>query len=174
MKFRILSFIIIALMFTGCSDNNTNSLDKIHDVIKETYGKNYIPSRSLDENFLSDVVGVKKEYIENYIAEGPMTSSCVDTFIGIKAKEGKVGEVENALKTYRISLIRNTNLYPINTAKLQASQVLVYKDYVFFLVLGEIDQSTDQTDKDYLLDARLQIQKGTDAISKFFQSNTIN
>jgi hypothetical protein len=170
MKYRILSFFMIALILTGCTYNNdSNKLEKIHSAIKETYGKNYIPSRSLDENFLSDVVGVKKEYIENYIAEGPMTSSCVDTFIGIKAKKGKAGEVENALKTYRNSLIKNTNLYPMNTAKLQASQVLVHKDYIFFIVLGEFEEQTEQTDKDILLAlATIQIEKGTQAIKKVF------
>lgn len=38
---------------------------------------------------LNDVIGLSPELCESYVAEMPMISTFVETFLGVKAKEGK-------------------------------------------------------------------------------------
>lgn len=66
-----------------------------------------------------------------------MISVHVETFVGIKAKEGKAGDVAKELEAYRKKQIEEAVQYPMNMTKLEASQVITHGDYVFFVMLGE-------------------------------------
>ena len=81
------------------------SLDDVLNKIKEAYGEGYIPNTPMDDQMLNDVIGLSPELCESYVAEMPMISTFVETFIGVKAKEGKGDDVEKALTEYRERLV---------------------------------------------------------------------
>ncbi len=97
-----------------------------------------------------------------------MISAHVDTFIAIKAKEGKGEEVEKALTSYRDYLINDSLQYPMNVPKVNASSVLREGDYVFFVMLGQIKDDMAE-EEDMLKQAQESNQLAIDAIKKFFE-----
>lgn len=57
------------------------SLDDVLNKIKEAYGEGYIPNTPMDDQMLNDVIGLSPELCESYVAEMPMISTFVETFI---------------------------------------------------------------------------------------------
>lgn len=170
-----------AVSLNACGKNNTPKettqeetttqakveLSAIHAAVKEVYGEDYIPSAQYDETYLNDVLGVGADLYESFIAEGPMISVHVDTFVAIEAKEGKGEEVEAALTSYRNYLVEESMQYPMNLPKIQASQIVRHGDYVFFVLLGAV--SEDAMDEDAMLEsAQASNQLAVDAIDGFF------
>lgn len=119
---------------------------------------------------LVNLIPINEELIEEYIAEMPMMSTHVDTFIAIKVSEGKVDKadvVENALINYRANLVENSIQYPMNIAKVNASKVIRKGDYVFFIMLGKYDDREDVSEGQAIKFAKQE----TEAISKIILSN---
>ncbi len=141
------------------------SLEEIHSAVKEVYGENYIPEMPMEIN---DVLNISSDLYEEAIAEAPMMSVHVDTFIAIKAKEGKGEEIEKALTDYRDYLINDSLQYPMNVPKVNASSVLREGDYVFFVMLGQIQDDMAE-EEEMLKQAQESNQLAIDAIKKFFE-----
>ena len=146
------------------------SLDDVLNKVKEAYGEDYIPSTAMDEQMLNDIIGLSPELYESYVAEMPMISTFVETFIGVKAKEGQGDGVEKALTEYRDRLVNDTMQYPMNVSKIQASQVVRHGDYVFFVVLGGPDDAAlEQGDEAALKSAEENNKIAIDVVDGFFQ-----
>ena len=168
---------LAAASLTGCSgsssSNETSAQETVADVlkdIKEAYGENYVPDSAVDEQMLSDIIGLSPDLYESYVAEMPMISTFVETFIGVKAKEGKGEEAEKALNAYRDQLVNDTMQYPINVAKIQASQVIRHGDYVFFVMLGApSDEAIEEGDEEALKSAAENNQIAVDIIDGYFK-----
>lgn len=169
---------------TGCSSSSAGkepagqeteaavnvSLDDVLNKIKEAYGEGYIPNTPMDDQMLNDVIGLSPELCESYVAEMPMISTFVETFIGVKAKEGKGDDVEKALTEYRERLVGDTMQYPMNVSKIQASQVVRHGDYVFFVMLGGPDDvAMEQGDEAALKSAEENNKIAIDVIDGFFK-----
>ena len=169
---------------TGCSSSSAGkepagqeteaavnvSLDDVLNKIKEAYGEGYIPNTPMDDQMLNDVIGLSPELCESYVAEMPMISTFVETFIGVKAKEGKGDDVEKALTEYRERLVGDTMQYPMNVSKIQASQVVRHGDYVFFVMLeGPDDAAMEQGDEAALKSAEENNKIAIDVIDGFFK-----
>ena len=169
---------------TGCSSSSAGkepagqeteaavnvSLDDVLNKIKESYGEGYIPNTPMDDQMLNDVIGLSPELCESYVAEMPMISTFVETFIGVKAKEGKGDDVEKALTEYRERLVGDTMQYPMNVSKIQASQVVRHGDYVFFVMLGgPYDAAMEQGDEAALKSAEENNKIAIDVIDGFFK-----
>lgn len=170
------------------NDNNTNSggtssnppvsseapskaesgkLTSIHEAVKGAYGEAYIPSMAYDETQLQEIFGIDPSWVKEVVAEGPMISAHVDTFIGIEAVEGKAEDVEKALNAYRQGLVDDTMQYPMNIPKIQASSVERVDDYVFFMLLGDPDAAMDAADENESLEIfKKETQKGVDAVKE--------
>ena len=119
---------------------------------------------------LSDIIGLSPDLYESYVAEMPMISTFVETFIGVKAKEGKGEEAEKALNAYRDQLVNDTRQYPMNVAKIQASQVIRHGDYVFFVMLGApSDEAMEEGDEEALKSAAENNQIAVDIIDGYFK-----
>lgn len=144
------------------------SIEDIHNSVKKSLGENYYPNMEMNIELLEGLVGLKSADIETYIAEMPMISAQVDTFIAIKAKDGKIKDIQNSLDTYRKGLINDSMQYPMNIAKVQSSKVVIKGDYAFFLMLGQIDEREDITEEEALEFAKSEIKKLEDVINKFF------
>ncbi len=170
----VLSLMGAALV--GCKKENDNSaakvepgkLQEVYEAVKSAYGDAYIPSMPYDEMMLEDIFGIKRDMAKEVIAEGPMISAHVDTFVGLEAADGKAEEAKKALDAYRETLVNDTMQYPMNISKIQASQVYVVGDYVFFIMLGQIpDEMLEQGDESEMLKAsQEQNQIAIDAINR--------
>lgn len=144
-------------------------LEKLHQAVKDAYGASYIPSFEYDAQSLKDVFGLEEDLYDEFIAEGPMISVHVDTFLAIKAREGKGAQVEEILSAYRKNLVENSMQYPMNLSKVEASQVIRYGDYVFFVMLGTASMEAEEQGEEAALEsARTENQKAVKVIDGFF------
>lgn len=179
-----LTFALMLTSMTACSSSNGNAqgdapssqqeqmkepaLDEVVQAVKDVYGENYLPSMPIDKEMLADIYGVNTENVEEFVAEAPMMSAHVDTFIAIKAVKGKGEEVEKELQAYLDYVVENSVNYPMNVAKVQAGKVVRHGDYVFYVMLGKYDDRTDVTEEDNVKFAEEQVQLGLDAIANCF------
>ncbi len=142
------------------------SIRDVHNIIKNTYGEDYRPNVEVPKEALTDFYGLNVDDIEDFIAEQPMISANIDTFIAIKAKDGKGESVAAALSSYKENLV-NGMMYPSNMPKAQAAQVVRHGDYVFLVMLGaasELDADEETQNKF----AKEQVAKGVSAINAYF------
>ena len=147
------------------------SLDEIHAAVKEAYGENYIPSAAFDEQGMKELFGINSDLYDSFIAEGPMISVHVDTFVAVKAKEGKGEEVAQHLNDYRDSQFNGAMQYPMNLPKIEASQVVRHGDYVFFVMLGTPSEEAEAQGEEAALEsAKENTQIAIDIIDGYFAS----
>ncbi len=128
---------------TDESETGSSKLKEVRDAVAEAYGENYLPEMPLDAESLEMLYGVKPDMYEEALGEIPMISAQVDTLILVKAKEGRAADVQAALEAYRTNQLEAGMNYPMNVPKIEASEVLVYGDYVCYLMLGMIDDSIE-------------------------------
>lgn len=148
----------------GSSDN---LLSTIHEAVKSDFGGDYLPNIAVDEGSLSDRYGVTTDMYEDFIAEIPMISTNVDTFIGVYCKEGQEENVEAALEQYRDTIINDSMQYPFNIPKVQATEVERYGRYVFLISLGVIpDELGEDEDAAYEY-ASTQNERAKDIIEQY-------
>ncbi|WIV13737.1 DUF4358 domain-containing protein [Proteiniborus sp. MB09-C3] len=167
-----LAIIMMASFLVGCTSKNEAKevdLKEIHSAVKEAFGEDYHPNRELTAEEIENFTGIKEAEIESFIAETPMISVNIDTFMAIKAKENKGSEIEESLEKYRKFLVEESVQYPMNIAKVNAAKVVRHGDYVFFLMLGKLDDRQEATDEERLEFAKAEVQKAEEAINKFFQ-----
>jgi hypothetical protein len=161
-------FTVVAILSAGCSDSEEKAhhadckdltfLEDAHEAVVSAYGDFYIPSVSIETSELETVYDI--------IAERPMMSTVVDTFIGIRAKEGCAQEIAGALNAYRDKLMEDESIDPINRAKVEASTVCTVEDHVFFLMLGAPNERVDISDEEALDFASHETEKGVTAIEE--------
>lgn len=125
----------------------SEKLTKALNAVKKAYGDDYLPNMSMDSQYLQEMIGLDSSTYDAIIGEMPMISAHVDTIIGVHAVSGKKSQVEAALKTYRYNQINNTFQYPSNLVKLNASEVVSVGDYVFFIMLGKINDTEENESK---------------------------
>lgn len=168
----LLAISMLAVFAVGCAPKVVDKdvdIKEIHTAVKDSLGEDYVPNMDLDEETLENMLGVKAEDIEEFIAQTPMISVSVDTFIAIKAKEGKADTIEEALNSYRKNLVENSMQYPMNLAKVNASEVVRHGDYLFFIMLGKFDDRDDATEEEQLEFAKEEVKNVEEVINKFFK-----
>lgn len=176
---KLVSLVMVGIMafsLAACSnkkdDQGTNNVkdvpvSEIQTAVKEAYGDAYIPNMDYDAETLENVYGVKPDWYEEFVGQGPMMSAHVDSFVAIKAKEANVQDVVDALNSYRDYLVNESLQYPMNQIKVQASRVEQVGNYVFFILLGEIPSEVQEQDEDKILEAaKEQAQIAVDTINK--------
>lgn len=121
------------------SEGWSQEMEKLKSAAAEALGENYWPDMAVDPELLEMLFRVTPDMYEDYMGEMPMMSAHVDKLVIVKAKEGKVDEVREALEAYRDAQIADTMQYPMNLGKIQASRVEVVGSYVIFAMLGGDD-----------------------------------
>ena len=121
----------------GSSASADVSLNTILDAVKNAYGESYLPSMDLTAEDLDARYGLKADDYDEALGQVAMISTQVDTFVAVKAKEGKADAVVSALNAYRDDLVNNSMQYPMNVPNVNASQVYQNGNYVFFIMLGD-------------------------------------
>ena len=111
------------------------------------YGENYLPEMPLDAETLETLYGITPDMYEEALGEVPMISAQVDTLIIVQAKEGRSDDVKAALENYRTTQLEEGMNYPMNVPKIEASEVVVYGDYVCYVMLGVIDNAIENEDE---------------------------
>ena len=120
---------------------------------------------------MKELFGINSDLYDSFIAEGPMISVHVDTFVAVKAKEGKGEEVAQHLNDYRDSQLNGAMQYPMNLPKIEASQVVRHGDYVFFVMLGTPSEEAEAQGEEAALEsAKENTQIAIDIIDGFFAS----
>lgn len=149
----------------------TGLLSSIHQGVKDLFGEAYTANMAIEEDQLEERYGIKKEWVKDFVAEEPMMSAHVDTFVGIEAvSDEAAGEVEKALTAYRDKIAGDTLQYPMNMAKVQAAQVQRFDNYVFLVLLGDVtDEAMDMSEEDQLAYYKSENQKAIDSIKKAFE-----
>ncbi len=171
--------LVVLLLVSACSSKPTvdtpkpdgeatASLSAIHEKIKAEFGEDYVANMPLDADMLESVIGVQKADVKEFIAEMPMMSSHVDTFIAVEANEGKADAVEASLLAYQKNMVEQSMQYPGNIAKVNASKVVRHGDFVFFLLLGAFDDNMDSSEEEQLVFAQAEVKKAEDVIAGFF------
>lgn len=141
------------------------SLQDLRDAVVEVIGENYWPDMTMEEDMFADMYGVTSDMYDAYLAETPMIGTNVDTLIIVKAKEGQVGAVEEALNTYRDNLVNDTMQYPMNIGKIQASRIETFDDYVCFVQLGaDVTDLMDQGEDTVIEKCQEENEKALEAI----------
>ena len=173
---------MLASFAVGCGmkDNNSSdqnqgevtidetTFDKVVDAVKGEYGDDYLPSMMMDEERFVEATGINMENVDKFYAEEPMIGTQVDKFFAIKAKDGKGEEVEKELNAYRDVLVNDSLQFPMNIAKVEASEVVRHGDYVYFVMLGKYNEDDDADEASALEFAKNETKRGLDKIASFF------
>ena len=158
-KIITLVLALMMLMLAACGGNadettvadadykNDVAVSDIRDAVAAVYGENYLATMPLDAEMLEMNYGITADMYDEFVAEVPMMSAHVDTLVVVKAKVGQTEAVKAALEAYRKDQVENGFHYPMNVPKVQASEVVVYGDYVVYIMLGttenvEADEAT--------------------------------
>lgn len=143
--------VLLVGLLSGCTTDNNKvevDLDNILEAVKLEMGEAYYPDRDIEINELMDYTGLKEEQIEEFIAQAPMMTLGVDTFIAIKATEGNGDNVYAGLEKYRKFLVEESFQYPMNLPKVNTAKVVQFGDYSFFIMLGEYNDSIEDIESD--------------------------
>lgn len=151
-------------------DEKTDELlTQIHEAVKAAYGEEYLPDTRFDWQYIEAVYGITADMYDAVIAEGPMISFNIDTFVGFKAQSGREQDLYDALESYRDYLVNDSMQYPTNAVKVQATQVIQHGEYVFLVCLGSIDMETEEQGEEAILaQAQEKNQIAVDVINSFF------
>ena len=167
--------ILMLVSLVACNPKDSNEpvkdvdIKEIHRQIKEELGEDYLPDMSLSVEELQESTQINKENIEEFIAEVPMISIHVDTFIAVEAVEGKGGQVEKTLEDYRTYLNDEALNYPANVGKLKSAKVVRHGDYVFFIMVGRPNDIEDQESQEALEFSQEEVKRVETVIDNFFE-----
>lgn len=150
----------------------TPSVNKIYKAIVGKYGESYLANLKLTKDEIKLRYGIPSSWYTDAIAEVPMMSAHVDTLIIAKAKNKTAKDkIKKKLISYRKTLINDTLQYPMNLLKIQASKVYVKDNYVFFIMLGTVDNKVDEsgTEEQVIEAYKKENQKAVSAINALFK-----
>lgn len=155
---KILTAVLAAVMvmsFTvGCSkknEDNTNTIKdgkKLNDVItaidnkfKEKYGEDFgavMMPMEIDDQYITDFVGLSSSDIQEKAGNLAMSMTNSDILLAVKAKEGKIDTVKQALEKRKTDLEAQYETYNVMGSydRAKAGEVYVKGDYAFLIVVG--------------------------------------
>ena len=150
-------------------EESSYSLEDMYEKIKDTYGERYYPNQQIEADELDKTFGIGEDLYDDFIADRVTGEEAPDTLVIIKAKEGKEDEVKQKLEDYRQKLLDDAN-WAESKEKIEASQVYTNGQYVFYVMLGDVDDDT--LSGEGLMEALgKEVDKGIGAIRNFFTGN---
>lgn len=148
---------------TAQSGASASGLGMFRDALRDVYGDKYYPDTEMTEEQIREELGLDESLYEEVYAEHTAENERPDTFIAVKAKSGKVDEVKEKLTAYKQRLI-DENSFDANADKLNAAEVYSEGDYVFFVLLGDVDDGTSS--EGFAEALGKEVQRGIDAIKE--------
>ncbi|OJV63020.1 MAG: hypothetical protein BGO41_09960 [Clostridiales bacterium 38-18] len=173
----VLSALVVVLICGGLvigiqyklEERSHSKLSDLHKAIKDTYGDFYIPSRAIDADELELSYGISMDDVDSYIAESAMMSTYADVFLSFKAVKGRADVIETELKNYRGELLAQFSDNKAVYAKIEASQVFRYGDYVIYMVVGQNSDSINSDESTYHEQAKSEFIKCQKIVVKLFK-----
>ena len=147
----------------GAEGAAASGLGMFRDALRDVYGDKYYPDTEMTEEQIREELGLDESLYEDVYAEHTAENERPDTFIAVKAKSGKVDEVKEKLTAYKQRLI-DENSFDANADKLNAAEVYSEGDYVFFVLLGDVDDGTSS--EGFAEALGKEVQRGIDAIKE--------
>ncbi len=147
------------------------TIKKIHKAVADAYGENFVANYALTAEEANERFGLSSGWYKAVSADIPMISTNIDTLVIVRSKNAKSKKkIKKALKNYQQVQINDTMQYPNNLLKAQASKVYVKGEYVFFIMLGFIDNALEEAgvEEDMIEGYREQNQIAVDAIDSLF------
>lgn len=140
---------------------NLGGLMGFRDTLRDTYGDKYYPDTELTEDQIREALDLDESLYEEIYGENTAQKAHPDTFIAVKVKDGKTEEVKKKLEAYRQTLL-DDNDYAANGDKIREARVFDEGEYVFFILLGDVDDTESSIDMGEAF--RGEVQRGVDAI----------
>lgn len=169
MKKLLVLVLMGAVLLSGCSAKaksiTKEQLDEVVAEIKNAYGEDYHPDMVVEAEQLKEIYGIDSDLLEHFVVEGPLMTMSTDMLFALVAKAGKVDEVKAQVEAYQTYLINDSFQYPMNMARVNASQIVVKDNAIFFIVLGKYDDRNEVSEADALEFAKAQIQIAVDVIN---------
>lgn len=163
--------VLLTGILAGCKGSGTQKEPAVEDILKavqEAYGADYLPDTDLDEEMLSQFLGIDMSMADSFAAQMPMNGVHPDRVVIAKAAEGKGDELEEELLALKTRLQGDELIYPINIAKTEAAQVVRKGDYAAFFLVGAVDMRDDATEEEQLTFAQDEVKKAVDAFESCF------
>ncbi len=144
----LVSAVIIASLFVGCSPNNSSSTTGANINIKDTITSVYNDKMNGADNWLTDTdqtalaqtYGMNFDNIEEFYGKVPMMNVHSTAVIGAKAKPGKASEVKKELEKYHTQTGKNFETYLPDQYEITKNAKYVEKgDYVFLVMSENVD-----------------------------------
>ena len=154
------------------AQNKTPTVSKLRKAVEEAYGENFVANVTLTKKEIKERYKIQSSWYSNVSAQVPMISAQVDTLVIAKAKNANTKKkIKKALTEYRQGLIDDSMQYPMNVPKIAASRVYVKDNYVFFIMLGFIDNSIEENGDDEAIVTAYKEQNkiAVDAINALFK-----
>lgn len=145
-----------------------SKITKVHETIAMELGDSYIANMPVDLETMGEMLDIDITGVEEAVMEVPMMSTHVDTFIAIQGFNESADGIEDKLIEYRKELIENTMQYPMNMAKVQASEVVRHGNDVYFILLGAFDDREEVTEEGQLEFAKNEVSKILGIIDSFY------
>lgn len=154
----------------GTANNNgvtsgtaATGLGSFREALRGVYGEKYYPDTELSETEIREELGLDESLYEEVYAERSAQNAHPDMFVAVKVKNGKTEEVKQKLTAYKQRLLEDNN-FAAYTEKINAAEVYAEGDYVFFVLLGDIEDSVSS--EGFAEAFGKEIQRGIDAIKK--------
>lgn len=146
------------------------TLNKVYKAVKKAYGDDYTPDQSLTENAINERYGLKSSWYKGVVADNKMININPAELVIVKAKNDKSKKkIKKALANYKKQQVQNNRFYNASMLKCQAAKIYVKGNYVCFIMLGEIDNKTEeQGDEKVIAAYKKQNEKAVDAIKKLY------
>lgn len=171
---RILSLVLAAafmLSATACGSQKNASgtikddksiqdvLDTVDAKFNEKYDYDYgaiAMKMPVDDKYLSDFVDLDTSAYDEYAGGVSMSMTNSDALFAVKAKEGKVDVVKQALEKRLADLTAQYEFYGVNGSydRAKAGEVYVKGNYVFLIVVGILPSQSDES-ADFAADVQL-------------------
>lgn len=157
------------------TEKNTSSvlsedegLNAIYQEIRDLYGDSYVSGIAYTDERMAQRLNVDPTWCEAYLAEEAEDEENHTLFVAVKAQPDFADSVEKVLLEYQDMLLDDFSQYPMMQGQAQASQIVRYGDYVFFVMLGQIPEGTED-ELEAFQAADESNQKAVDVIDAFFE-----
>lgn len=118
-----------------------DTLLRIFTGIKEEYKDTYLPVTEYTQEMIKKTYGISPLWYHAAIVETAAIDSQPDTFMGFLVKPEYKEPLLQKVTEYKTKLLEERPEDLVNASKIEASQILVYDEYVFFVMLGMIDDT---------------------------------
>lgn len=148
----------------------SDEMQSYKDAVVGVLDTNYFPEMMVPADLMEVNYGVTADMYDDYFGEVPMMATNIDTLLIVKAKDGKVEDVQNALNAYRDTMLEDTMQYPMNLSKIQGSKIETIDNYVILAMLGGDNmEAMEEGDEAAIKHSQEQNDKAIEAIRQLIQ-----